>query len=203
MTEQPQFDEASHTYTVDGSPLVSVTQAIEGAGLSDWLHSIPLAALERAQRRGTLVHRAIELYARRELDFSEVPSWMLGYIEGYVEWRIATGFEPRLVEHRFYHPVYRYAGTLDHQGTYRDQPGEAVVDFKTPLVWGAEAHKSARLQLAAYCRKTKERTPLKRVVLHLPGDGGFHEKVLPTSEIDRDFRLFLACLAITNYKRSA
>ena len=65
------FDAATHTYTNDGIPIVSVTQLLEIEGLSDW-SSVPEKQLEYARTLGVAVHRGSELYEQGKLDESTV-----------------------------------------------------------------------------------------------------------------------------------
>ena len=65
------FDEATHTYTNDGVPVISVTKLLEIEGLSDW-SSVPAEKLEYAKALGSAVHRGSELYELGKLDESTV-----------------------------------------------------------------------------------------------------------------------------------
>ena len=197
-----EFDEAEHVYRLDGVVVPSVTQILRGAGMYDHLDMIPPDRLETARLRGVAVHRAIELYTTGRLDWSTVSDEVAGYVDGYSAWVASRAWRPRLVEHRFVHPTYRYAGTLDQDGVssvgIRDE--EAVVDFKTMLAFGPASATAARLQLAAYCHHAPKPFKRKRIVLQLLGGGMYREHIYPSTTLARDFQVFLSALTVANYK---
>ena len=89
---------------------------------------------------------------------------------------------------KIYHPVYRYAGTLDQVGILNDK--SALIDIKTGAYqpWWA-------LQTAAYNAVSKCHY---RYSLELHGDGKYkliqHKKTT-------DLQAFLACLTVFNLKQ--
>src|SRR3954452_7906298 len=70
------FDPCSHAYYFRGRRLISVTQAIQAAGLirSEWY-------TEAARQRGRAVHLAIHFDAQRDLDESSVSPLVRPYLE--------------------------------------------------------------------------------------------------------------------------
>lgn len=77
-----QFDEKTHTYTLDGKPLISVTQLMRKHGLAPDYSSVDPAVLKRAAERGTLVHKEIEGFIKRgEIGFTFEFSDFADYID--------------------------------------------------------------------------------------------------------------------------
>ena len=55
-----QFDKNKHEYTLDGRPLISVTQLMKKHGLSPDYSAVDPEVLFAAAERGTLIHRGSE-----------------------------------------------------------------------------------------------------------------------------------------------
>jgi hypothetical protein len=104
---------------------------------------IPPDVLQAAARRGTAVHFALELLDRGELDRASIDPALEGYVVAYERFLVESRFIPAHIEHRVFHGIHRYAGTLDRTGLLDETL--TVLDFKTGLVLPGHA-----LQLAAY-----------------------------------------------------
>lgn len=136
-----QFDEATHTYTLDGKRIPSVTQII---GTIDPVVETP--EVIEAGIRGTICHDACEYHDRGELDESAVDPSYLGHVHGWQKFRAECPFEIHEIELAFAHAKHQYAGRIDRVvglGKYGLQ--RSILDIKT----GAE-RAVHRLQLAAY-----------------------------------------------------
>lgn len=57
-----EFDAEKHQYTLDGKPLISVTQLMRKHGLAPDYSGVSEEVLKRAADRGTLIHKEIEEY---------------------------------------------------------------------------------------------------------------------------------------------
>lgn len=198
-----QFDEATHTYRLDGAALPSVTTVLKETGFFRHLDAIPERTLEHARQRGTDAHRAIQLYIEGRLDWSTVTDEVYGRVEGFANWCVATGFKParKGAEVRVYHPNFRYAGTIDAVGAIGKR--RVLVDYKTPVAFSKEAKIAARLQMAAYQECLPNGELLERVALHLPGDGAYSAAIFPAAAQKADFGAFLNALSVVNYRRNA
>ena len=133
------FDPESHTYTLDGSVLPSVTQIIRAAG---FMPNLPFYN-EWARDRGSIVHTTLEWYDQDALDESTVEDRIVGYLEAYKRFREAKVVYHNQIEQPMYHDIYRYAGTPDRVCHIDARP--AVLDIKTgkPEPWHG-------IQTAAY-----------------------------------------------------
>lgn len=170
-----QFDEASHTYTVDGVQLPSVTEITRFCAY-DYKSAQPWLA-EAAARRGTAVHEACAL-----IDYGEEPEEtpeISGYLKAYR--RFLKDYAPdwKLIEHPLGSVPLGAAGTLDRYGTFPDE-GSVLLDIKT-----GQLHDAAlRAQLTGYLNLLKW-TPQYRAAwpklyaLKLSGDGTYALRQVP------------------------
>jgi hypothetical protein len=140
------FDAATHTYTLDGTRVMSVTQVLKQSGLIDF-SGIPESILEAARVRGTTVHQAIAYYNEGDLDLNQFecdfPDYV-GYLSGWLTFCTQREFTPILSECRIASRRHQVAGTLDTLGELDGEP--TLLDFAT----GHPADVSKDLQTSAY-----------------------------------------------------
>lgn len=75
------FDKETHTYTLDGKPLISVTQLMEKHGLSPNYNGVDEDTLKVSAERGTLIHKEIESYIKKgEIGFTEEVAQFVSYV---------------------------------------------------------------------------------------------------------------------------
>lgn len=192
MAGRLEFDAATHTYRLDGEPIPSVTTVLKSVGLVAYSH-IPQEVLQEAAQRGTAVHKALELLDRGELVRETIDPSLEGYIVAYERFLSDSAFVPGHIEHRVFHGLYRYAGTLDRTGMLGGSL--VVLDFKTGLALPGHA-----IQLAAYANCLKGPRRFRRIALQLCGDGTYRVHEYPLSEMARDIDLFLAALSVHQFK---
>jgi hypothetical protein len=63
--KEVQFDPQTHTYTLDGKTLISVTQLLDKHGLSQSYDGVGEETLRVSAERGNLVHKEIENYVKK------------------------------------------------------------------------------------------------------------------------------------------
>lgn len=181
------FDEATHTYTVDGKRLPSVTEVTRFCAY-DYRSAQPWLAAATA-RRGGAVHEACAL-----MDYGEEPEEtpeIAGYLTAYR--RFLKDYRPvwELIEYPMGDLLLGYAGTLDRFGTFPDDL-PVLLDIKT-----GQLHDAAlSAQLTGYLNLLKS-LPGRRTVwpklyaLKLSKDGTYD---LRQSTPDPD--LWNACLRL-------
>lgn len=77
-----KFDEATHTYTLDGKKLISVTQLMQKHGLAPRYDNVDPSILQAKAERGTLIHKEIEDYNKRgEIGFTTEQAKYIEYIK--------------------------------------------------------------------------------------------------------------------------
>lgn len=188
------FDEATHTYFVNGVRVPSVTQVLAAAGLRD-LSGIPQVALENKRELGQLVHEATELDAFGKLDESTVDDQVWPYLRSWRKFCSDTNARILTAERRVDHPLYGYAGRLDHEVIVSGVAG--ILDKKT-----GSPNPSDRLQLAAYeaARNSGRRDhTLYRWDLYLRPNETY-QLIEYTGKAD--FTVFLAALQIWKWRAS-
>lgn len=123
-----QFDEATHTYTLDGVELPSVTHIIRYLAVDKAKNADPNAAAI-ARERGTLVHQEAMLFDYTNSFSSDIDSDCAPYLEAYVQF--VRDYKPgwELIEHQMGNKTLGFAGTLDRFGVIDNE--YAILDIKT------------------------------------------------------------------------
>lgn len=180
------FNETTHVYTVDGEVYPSVTQILMAEGFIDstWF-------TEWSRERGKLVHLCAHLDDTGELDEDTVDPALAPYLEAYRRFKRETEFIASGSEVQMVNTSYRFAGTLDKVGTFKDATC-AIIDLETGSHQPVKA-----LQTAAY--EILKGSPYKRFALQLKANG--HYKLHPfTNRQDR--QIFLSALTIYHWKNT-
>lgn len=174
-----QFDEPSHTYTLNGIRLLSVTQTIVAAGRIDTRWFTPEAA-----ERGRAVHEAVFLDIHDDLDRDDLHEIIKPFCMAWFLFRRQTNFKAikSLCEKKQYHPVWYYAGTPDLLGFLNGKV--VLIDVKTG------DSPTAKYQTAAYSEfpAIKKLNPL-RFDLRLYNNGSY--KLNQHNGGANDFAVFL------------
>ena len=176
-----QFDEATHTYTVDGKEYPSVTRILRP--LSDF-SNVPANVLQRAQEYGIAVHRMVELDIKGTLNADKLDPVLLPVLEN---WRqAAKDWDILYSEVKLAHSSLKYAGRFDILAVM--SRGLSLIDIKTGLF----DPRVAGPQTAAYAELLKNagRGFPHRYVLTLRSDN--HQ--LHPLEDKRDWPIFQSCL---------
>ena len=184
------FDAPTHTYRFDGAVVPSVTQVL--AGLHDFSRIDP-AILDAARDRGTMVHLMCEHFDEDRLDRSEFTEDELSYLPGWERFMADFCCNWSSLEERVYHPLHRYAGTLDRWGHLEasdDPAAEWCIDVKS-----GELHPVWGLQTAAYAH-AKGKPKARRATVQLRPDGTYHFREWKALD---DFPTFVALLTVIRW----
>jgi hypothetical protein len=187
------FDEESHTYTVDGVKFPSVTTILKAEGLIDsrWFNP-------RATERGKRVHQALEAIDHGIPQSLYQGSQIEGYLDAWENFKASREPEFTGIEKRVAHKGYQVAGTIDRLGTIEGR--EVIIDIKTgePQPWHA-------IQLAAYLilidkapRFIGDALPALRYGVYIKPDGSYKFKAYDDQE---DFNLARALFTVHLWKR--
>lgn len=161
------FYEKNHIYMLGGERIPCVSD------LCRFLHKeiykdAPLWQMEAAADRGTAVHRATELLDKTGT--AEISGDYAPYLESYAAFRREHNVQWELIEHADYHPLYRYAGTIDRYGMV--DGFKTLLDIKTtytvykPLC-------SASLNLYRLMLEVRQKCVERLLILHLKKDGTY------------------------------
>lgn len=126
--EQILFDEASHTYTVNGQVKPGVTTILQNAGLSPDFSMVDPETLQWKATLGKEVHKVIELVFKNDL--AEYDPVLEPYVQGAKMFISTFNIRPIKSELAVYSAGLDCCGTLDLLATYNDNE-EGVFDFKT------------------------------------------------------------------------
>lgn len=161
------FYDKGHIYMLDGERLPCVSD------LCRFLHKeiykdAPLWQMEAAADRGTAVHRATELLDKTGT--AEISEDFAPYLEAYAAFRREHDVDWELIENQNYHPLHRYAGTIDRYG--KVDGVQTLLDIKTtytvykPLC-------GASLNLYRMMLEARQRPVERLMILHLKKDGTY------------------------------
>jgi len=190
-----RFDQETHTYTLNGRRLPSVTEII--ACLHDGYASIPPAVLEHARQRGTAVHAAIQYHGDGDLAVDTLDLEIVPYFESWLKFLADTGFRVEGAEQPLYSRTFMYAGTPDLWGSIGADlwlPDIKATSLILPHV---------SIQTAGYQRLLQELTGRKarRAALQLKDDGTYRFNPYPQAEDAADMGTFTAALNIHQWRQ--
>jgi hypothetical protein len=172
------FDHASHSYTLNGKDVPSVTQVMDAEGLTSFSF-----ADESHRQRGTWVHDIAELVARnwkgntveeiiqnsRWSPETTEPS-LVPYGRACALFLLESGFRPTVIEQIVGSERLGICGKLDAYGPAADG-SNWLVDVKS-----GQPYEGAWIQTALYSYCLEETLQLKtdwRVVVQLKPDGSY------------------------------
>ena len=188
------FEEEKHIYKLNGIVVPSVSTVMRP--LSQALYKeVDMAVLDKAARRGTAVHNAIENYSN--FGIVDIDPELKGYFDAYLKW--LEEYKPRTLanECRVYHKVMRYAGTADMPVEIGGE--NILVDFKT----SASVNKMLTgVQLEAYA-KAYESHGLSfdgKAILHLQKTGKYSWTYYPKNDRE-SWECFGALMTVYNHIR--
>lgn len=197
------FDEATHSYTIEGRSVPSVTRVLDHAGLVDF-SMVQREILERKSKIGRLVHMATEYFDKGDLDWESLDDYTRGRTEAWMNFRKDTGFTPRLIEERCVANVngMSYGLTIDREGMMGKH--ETIIELKTSAAaepWWAIQTAGYALGVPDFEGKVNSPRALfarrRRIAVQLFADGRYKKFDYPESQ---DAEVFLASLFISHWK---
>lgn len=204
-----EFFDSTHTYTLNGEEIPSVSEISRFASREIYNESIDKFILDNAKEKGKAIHEATERLDKTgkcDISLEYTP-----YVNAYVQFRKDYNIKNYIyIEKPFAHSDLRYAGTLDR--VYKiDKPfadmvkkqckvdisnkiGQvAIIDLKTS---SAVKKPLAQIQLPAYAELIKDNTKFKvgcLLILQLKKDDKYKAYYF-----DNDLSLFNSCLCLHN-----
>ena len=189
------FDERRHIYKLNGVALPSVTTVMKPLS-GDVYGNIDKAILDRAAKRGTAVHNAIENYVKFGIE--DIPPEHEGYFNGFLDWFKEHKVVPYGTEVKLYHKSLLYAGTADMLAQVDGV--DMLIDFKTSasvqsMLCGVQLEAYSR----AYCTHAGV-SEFGEAIIHLKKDGTY--EMLPFGDDATEcWRVFTALMTVRNYKQ--
>lgn len=138
------FDEATHTYRIDGVEVPSVTQICSILTASKYTGNQSI--IDAARARGTAVHELCEAYDYGTLE--EAPTELAGYVKAWMAF--CRDYRPEWlhIEHQMYSRDFEFAGTCDRIGIIDGE--QTIVDIKTTASMDRTSKVSLAAQLYGY-----------------------------------------------------
>ncbi len=186
------FDEAKHTYHLDGKELQGITGTLVKKAFPDTYKDIPESVLKKAAERGSMIHNAIELL--NTVFGSDIKSYPSPPQE-------LVDFNDMLVSYGLHHVASEYlvtdgehfASAID--GVFADEEGNIyLVDYKTTSTLHYD---NVSLQLSIYAKWFKDQNPkleVKEIVCMWFKDGKSKFQPLPIVCDDKIEELIAAYL---------
>ena len=200
------FDPVAHRYTLDGRPVLGVTEALKVISAADYAAVDPEVLAAKALV-GQAVHAMIELDCANDLDVDGLDDVLRPYYRCWRNFLVASGFVTVLSESKVASRRYGYAGQLDLFGHLNAIP--STIDAKCVTV----VMPSTGPQTAAYTHALRETrpdllpvgAPCRRYALQLRPFGPDGKpmacpwKLHPFTSDAADLRLFLASLTVSQH----
>lgn len=193
-----------HEYRLGGVLVPSVTQVLRATGVSVDFEGLRETsdrlrdAIDLKRDLGVACHADAHAYDDDDLDWSTVDPRVEPYLRAWAVFRANTSLAPCARERRLYHPVHRYAGTLD--GIFRLPSGRQVlVDMKLGDPESAASHLQTAAYEAAYLVEHPDAEIHERWAVQLCPERQVPYRV--TNYTDRpeawqDLHTFLCCLTV-------
>lgn len=200
-----EYRDETHQYFVAGKEFPSVSTVL--SLFADYSR-VPRETLEYKRQLGRAVHKAVELLEAGTLDFDTVDAPCIPYLESWAALKKVRPLRLIASEQIVYSVKWRFAGRLDLNVEFLDEPG---------VFWQCDAKctyamdPATALQTAAYaeawnsmCHPAAKLT--KRAGMQLQPDGSI-AKVYPYTDRN-DFAVFANALntwrwKMNNYRRAA
>lgn len=189
--QELSFDEFTHTYRLNELIIPSVTTVMKPLS-DDFYRTVDSAVLDKAARRGTAIHNAVENYV--QFGINDIPPSYDGYFQAFLEWWSFRKPVVLATECKVYHKILRYAGTADLL---------CIIDGRVTLVdYKSSAQVNSKLcavQLEGYDRAF-ESHGIKiddRLILHLSRNGKYVE--VPFQRNTKCWSVFSALLTVRSY----
>ena len=184
------LDPEHHIYTFDKRTVPGVTSILQ-----DNFGVKPYWSEWHAQK-GRMVHQAIALLVKGDLDWKTVDDRIKGRIEAFERFIRETGYKVLESEVSLFSARHQFAGTLDlvlSDNGILDK--DILVDIKPP-----SAEPIVDLQLAAYSLLLDEERvyQVKRAACVCLKDNGFYTMNW-VKDLKHSQRVFKACLTVSNW----
>jgi hypothetical protein len=192
------FDEETHSYTLDGKPVPSVTQILDAVvpkpfqAAMYYGYRLARQGIDPEEKRnasaqlGTQVHLAFaDLAAGEDVDPFDYPDEAAGFIGGLRKFIDTHGPEFLDSERKTYSVKHQYAGTLDAhvrftRGKYKGRT--ARIDLKTGRYYPDSHNPQLEAYELAEVEQGQDPTDFRAVLKVTPG--GTHKLIVSTDTAD-------------------
>lgn len=191
------FDEATHSYTLDGLPAPGVTSPLD---MFYDFRFVKEVDLEKARDKGKKVHKTIELFEAGTLDRKSLDPVLERHLHWWEKFKADFGFLPAGFEVFVASRKRRFCGQMDCHGILlpMDQrpEEELLLDVKTGVPYAPHSLQTAGYKIAAVEQGILGKDA-KRASLYLDEEG--YQIKWHTSPMDE--LAFLSALTIHHWRQ--
>lgn len=190
--DEIEFDEASHTYKLNGVKIPCVSDIMEPLKNAHY-SGISEVTLKKAAERGTILHNAIENWIKFGIE--DVPQEYEGYFKCFLDFMKEKN--PKILgsEVRMYHKLLKYSGTAD---LIADINGEiTLIDYKSTSVI-SDMNCSVQLEAYAQALASHGIRIARKGILPLRKDGKSQMVEYPAKDA-RSWNVFAALKTVYDY----
>ena len=190
--DEIEFDEASHTYKLNGVKIPCVSDIMEPLKNAHY-SGISEVTLRKAAERGTILHNAIENWIKFGIE--DVPQEYEGYFKCFLDFMKEKN--PKILgsEVRMYHKLLKYSGTAD---LIADINGEiTLIDYKSTSVI-SDMNCSVQLEAYAQALASHGIRIARKGILPLRKDGKSQIVEYPAKDA-RSWNVFAALKTVYDY----
>lgn len=185
------FEEATHTYRINGIEVPSVTQCLQ---LFDPFQNVDRSVLEAARQFGHHGHKAMALFLKDRLDWATLDPALVPYIEGGAEFmRLHADWLVVAVERMVASEQLGVAGTVDLVAEHNDHTYIVEWKFTSDQPWTAGPQTAAYARMYTAGQSARERSRVRRLCAVLR-PGSFSTVALTGAS---DWNDFVSCLNVT------
>lgn len=192
-----EFNEDQHSYTLDGTPVPSVTTVLSSVGISDF-SMVDDETLTRAVNYGQSVHNMTQLHDEGRLDESTLDPKLKVTLDLWREFKSKYISEWIGIEMRVASKKYGYAGTMDRVAVSKDNE-LWLPDIKTGVKTIAHPIQTAAYE-NAFREMTGEKKRINRMTIYLNTKIKVEFYGKTSHEFKRDFNLFRCALTVHKFK---
>lgn len=188
------LDPETHTYRLDGKPLLSVSEILRSAGIAP-ASEFTNRKIEYAKDLGTYVHQACALDDRGELDEDSLDEAIRPYLAAWRAFREQERPEWLAIEQPLASECGNWAGTPDRVALFPEhETTRHIVEIKS-----GEMKKWHRIQAQGYLELIGEAIEGWRTLVYLKADGTFMIEHWAPSHTHLD--VWAAAVVIATWKR--
>lgn len=190
--DEIEFDEASHTYKLNGVKIPCVSDIMEPLKNAHY-SGISEVTLKKAAERGTILHNTIENWIKFGIE--DVPQEYEGYFKCFLDFMKEKN--PKILgsEVRMYHKLLKYSGTAD---LIADINGEiTLIDYKSTSVI-SDMNCSVQLEAYAQALASHGIRIARKGILPLRKDGKSQMVEYPAKDV-RSWNVFAALKTVYDY----
>lgn len=172
-----------HSYFVDGKEKIYPSKVLKDLNLCKSYSGVDPEVVANAGRRGTAIHKVLELHVKGEIDQYEIAEEVKPYYEAFKAFLEKEKFEPikECAEIKMYSGLHDYCTTIDIVGILQGRIG--IIDYKSSATFDRAVELQTAAQEIAYNEWHKEDPVVARYSLQLLKTGKYrlreHTNVSP------------------------